>query len=357
MKEGMRWAENHDDWGLSRINGQKKLIYGDQELLVRSIDAAYGESCGLVLLDEAWDIQSSQVAEGIEPTVLGAEGSIGYTTTAHRKATSLVLNLRQRAFTTLDNQSDEEALLIIEWSAERGLSIDDEEAWRQASPEWTSYRRRLIAKRLKAARSGEILDPTEPDPIKAFEAQYLNRFPIKQTRRGPGETLFESGAWASALTTSLVPLYNRVVAIEDNYGKGLAVVEAGISASEQIAVRGEQFEDRAAAWEFAKSREADMYLLGASLGADPAARDLSSRYLRGSRETRDGLSQLRALVNGGAITHDGGPNLADQMLGCRVRNGATGMVIASKTRHDLVRAVCWAVTEVHTQRGAVAGVH
>jgi len=84
---------------------------------------------------------------------------------------------------------------------------------------------------------------------------------------------------------------------------------------------------------------------------------LTNTYLRGARETRVGLSQLRALVNGGQVTHDGGPNLADQMLGCRVRNGASGMVIASKTRHDLVHAVCWAVTEVHTQRGAVAGIH
>lgn len=358
MKEMMKWGEHADGWRASKVNGQRGLILtGEYECMIRSIDSAYGETCGLVLLDECWDITSTKVAEGIEPTILGAEGTIGYTTTAHRKATSLSLNLRQRAFATLDDPSDDEGLLLIEWSADRSLALDDEEGWRQASPHWNSFRRKLINRRLKAAKSGEVLDPDEPDPIKAFEAQYLNRFPITQTRRGPGEPLFETGAWAQCLVTSLLPTWQRVVAIEDNFGKGLAVAEAGMTASESMAVRGWQFDDRAEGWAHAKALEADTYLISATLGADPAVRELTNTHLRGGRELRGALSIIRSLVNAGAVTHDGGPELADQMLACRVRHGSSGMVVASNTRHDLVHCAAWAVHELHTQLGTAPAVH
>ena len=356
IKDEIRWALETDRWHAHRVNGQKKIMLDERfELLCLAAEAVYGETAGLLVIDESWDVASTTVAESIEPAILAAEGQIGYTSTAHRKATSLSLNLRKRAFEQLDEPDD---LLLIEWSADRSLAVDDREGWRQASPHWSRHREKLIARRLEAALSGEVLDPTEPDPLKAFEAQYLNRWPVKQTRRGPGEPLFEVGSWAAALHTSELPTFGRVMAVEDNYGHGLAVVIAGVTAEERIGLVGREFEDVAAGWAYAveEAKTVGTILVGGTLLADANRAGLTSIEPAGRIQTRTGLSTLRSTMHSGDLVHDGSPDLAAQMIECRIRANPTGLSIASPGRHDLVNASAWAAARVQAERSITPGV-
>lgn len=355
LAPALRWSEGEEEWRPWKSRGSQAVMYQERNsLLIRAVGSAYGSTNGLAVVDESWDVKPTDVAEGIRPTLLESEGSLGLVSTAHRRATSLTLNERQRAFEQLDAPSSR---LILEWSARRDRDLDDRAGWREASPHWSAYREELIADALAAARSGEILDPDEPDPLKGFEAQYLNRWPVRQTRRGSGEPLFEAGAWASALITSLHPVYNRVAAIEDNYGRGLSVAVAGISPDERIAVTGRTFEDRSQGWTHVSELQSiDVFLVGATLATDPAASELYPVEPVGRREMQSAFSSIRSLVEAGLLTHDGSPDLAAQVIECRLRTATTGLMVASKGRADLVKAASWAVDAVNRRRSAGGGI-
>ena len=114
------------------------------------------------MVDEAWKVQAGSVDEGLTPTM------------AEREQPQLCARVdrapdghpfdaggpRRRVRSPGNASTD----LLIEWSAPEGAEIDDAAAWRQASPHWTTRRRRLVGKALERARAGEIEDPDEPDP-------------------------------------------------------------------------------------------------------------------------------------------------------------------------------------------------
>lgn len=352
----IRWADDQSDWKTSKSKGGKHVeLPNRNRIIIRSIDSAFGLSLGYAIVDEAWDVNAADVVEGLEPTLLSTEGQLGVTSTAHRKATSFALNLRDDGFEQLDEPS---TLLVVEWAASRDRDLADVDGWREASPRWTKHRETYIADRLRQALSGQLLDPTEPDPVAAFEAQMLNRWPVRQTRKGRGEALLEPGEWATSLVTSQVPVMNRVAAIEDNYGKGLAVVVAGVSATGRIAVTARQFDSRSEGWTYAAELDdVDQYLVGGSMMGEPGARALFPLDASGTKQTRAGISVLRALLQSGELTHDGSVELAEQVVACRVRQGANGLVIVSAQRHDAVNAMSWAVGEVHRRRGQMVDIH
>src|SRR5262245_26209649 len=99
--------------------------------------------------------------------------------TAHRRATALMLGRRQVALAQLEEGDGD---LLIEWSAPAGTELDDRTAWRLASPHWSERRERLVSKRHDAMQAGEIEDPDEPDPVESFRAQWLNQWPTKITQ-------------------------------------------------------------------------------------------------------------------------------------------------------------------------------
>lgn len=352
----LRLADRTEGFERSRRGGEKWIEHpSGGRFTVRAIDSSYGETNGLVALDEAWAFRSSQVAESIEPTLLDSEGAMLVTSTAHRKATSFALNYRSLGFDTLDTPDE---YLVVEWGARRERMLDDRDGWREASPVWTAYRERMLAGRLTAARSGEQLDPDEPDPLRAFEAQYLNRWPVRHMRRTAGDRYVEDGAWASILSTNLDPRYGRIAAIEDNYGRGLAVAVAGYSTTGRLAVTGRAFMSSREGWQYAHDlANIDSYVIGATLLGEPLATELYPVEMALSKEWRGSLTRLRELVDAHELTHDGDPEMARQMLGARVRESSGGgLVLVGAARVDLVKATAWSVDAVYRRAAGVGGI-
>lgn len=352
------WAHRQSSWKTKEGQGNRQIESPDgARWLCRSKDNAYGLTLALAMVDEAWDIQPSIVDEGIEPTIVERQsGQVGLTSTAHRLATGLMLSRRQTAFAQLREPRD---TLVLEWSAPWSADRSDPATWRLASPHWSDARESLIARKLEQAQSGESVDPTEPDPIQAFDAQWLNRWPLARVARLEGDPLLVEGVWADLLDTSAVAVDHLVAAMEDHFGEGAAVALAGVTRDGRIFTTGMLFERRADAftWAYNQADDLDALLIGASLSTEPAVvRVQCPVVIRGTHETRRALSQFRELTTDRHVVHDGNPELAEQILSIRVRHQDSGLGIVSKTRTDLARCAMWAVTYVHQQQSLQPGV-
>lgn len=342
----LAWARDAgDDWRALRANGQKAVTWRESaSVLIRSVDAVYGETCGLVVVDESWDVAQSAIDESIEHSTMMAEGQVGFTSTAHRRATSTCLRLREVGLTTL---AEPDELLIVEWSAAPWRELDDEDGWREASPRWTEHRRRRLVSMLGRARAGESIDPTEPDPIAAFSTQGLNRWPAKVAVRTRTELLVAADAWARCEGT-LEAGGAGWVALEDNFGDGAAVAFA-TEAAGRFEVDGLVCAswDEALVWmrKFAEDRPGSCLIAGAStLPSVPL--DMPGRALirKGSTtETRLGLSLLRSLVAEGRVVHDRTLALDAQLFAARVKVSRAGLELVPGQRSDLLRAAVWAL--------------
>ena len=356
-----KWADDNKNWKPTKAVGRMSVEYLREGVTwyVKSADMAYGETLGLGVMDECWDIRESDFTEGMEPTVMDSGGQIGFTSTAHRRATSLSLNIRREAFRQIEDGSDgEEDVLIVEWSTPRGYDLDDEDGWRMACPRWTLKRRKRMRGILRKAREGVSVDESEPDPLISFETQYLNRWPVTITRQGKGEPLTEAGQWAGALVTREQPQFDLVMALEDHFGNGCSVVIAGMTASEKIAVTGRQFDSHRDAMDWMAEHEDAIYLVGASMESDPKLRALpGSVHTRGTTEIRSAIPRFRQALKYGRMTHDGNPELADQVLEVRVRSSAVGVSFAPGPRQDFVRAMVWAVEEVENRQARMPQVY
>ncbi len=83
----LRWARDIEDpdWKPAFATGRMKLTWREErDLLIRSIELAYGETVALGVVDECWDVKESDVSEGLDPTILESGGRLGFTSTAHR---------------------------------------------------------------------------------------------------------------------------------------------------------------------------------------------------------------------------------------------------------------------------------
>lgn len=343
----LRWArETGDPWSASFVNGNKSVTWHDHSLLIRSIDGVYGETAGLVVVDEAWDIKQASIDESVEPSTMATGGTMGYTSTAHRRAESTCLRLRQTGLATLEAPDD---LLVVEWSAAPWRELDDEEGWRESSPNWSEQRYRRLSSMLDRARTGVSVDPTEPDPLAAFETQGLNRWPAQSVARNRTEVLIPPATWRACAGRSIVTAGAGWCAMEDNRDAGAAVAFAAVDADGVFEIDGVSVDSWAEAlrWarKFMEAAPGSRFAVGASLtGAVPSGfPGRNTMKTAGSRETRFGLSLLRSLVNENRIVHEHTPELDDQIVVARVRADATGLALLPGSRSDLLRAALWAL--------------
>ena len=321
----LRWAlEAGSDWSALRANGQKSVSYRDEHsMLIRAVDSVYGETCGLAVVDESWDVAQASIDESILPATLAAEGQIGYTSTAHRRATSMCLQLREFGLATL-HEPDE--LLLLEWSAAPWRELDDEEGWRESSPEWTEGRHRRLSSMLERARGGVSADPTEPDPLAGFESQGLNRWPARTIAQTRTELVLPAEVWARCAGRSVTAVGAGWCAVNnDRLSAGASVAFAAQDAGGVFEVDGiecESWED-ALRWarKFVEASPGSRMAVGADM-FEQVPRDFPGRTVMrraGSTETRRGLSLLRSLVAEGRVVHEGTPDLDVQLGVARVR--------------------------------------
>ena len=68
----------------------------------------------------------------------------------------------------------------------------------------------------------------------------------------------------------------------------------------------------------------------------------------GGVEMRDGLPQLRALVRGRRLAHDGGEDVSRSVLAARVRTSKAGALLVDPDA--LLRCVVWAARRAYRDR-------
>ena len=348
------WARRAPaDYKVRLVNGQEEieLLADGSRWMLRAKEAVYGYAASLAVVDEAWKVPPTSVDEGLVPTMVERHSAqLLLVSTAHRRATALVMDRRATALADLSGTD----VLLLEWSAPAGVELDDETTWRMASPHWSAGRRRLIAKKLTAARAGEA-DPNadEADPIAAFTAQWLNIWPPRASKAGAGDPLISSEAWEASEGT-LAASGAGWVALEDNIGVGAAVAFVATD-GERFEVDGRALDSwgdalRLARW-FVDRRPGTHTIVGASLMSQ-VPNDWPNRLevrKAGIAETRRGLPLFRSMVDAGRVVHDATGDLDRQVSNARVRQTANGtLALVSFHRSDLLRAAIWALSEAQT---------
>jgi hypothetical protein len=304
--------------------------------IVRGKGSVYGYSASMVLADEAWGILSEVVDDGLEPTMLARRSpQIVLASTAHPRTTSLFPERRNAA---LDALQSPRSTLLVEWSAPRGCALDDEEAWRAASPFWDDGWARLIPERI-ARILAEGDDAESVDPEGSARAQVLNIWPAQVVPVGRGERLIQRGAWA-ALERPVESSVRRLwVAVENNFGDGGAVVAVAELADGRFEVDGwccDRWETALAEGQavLASQRAPGRLIVSAGIRTTVGQR-------AGATETRVGLPLVRSTL--GRIVHDETPELEAQLDAVRVREVSGGLALLPGSRTDLVRALAWAL--------------
>ena len=367
LRPAQAWAEEHGLFA-SRDNGKPGIStakhMGGSRWLAKAKDRVYGYSPGGTVVDEAWDVPAHTVDEGLWPTMIEQTSpQMGLISTAHRKATGLMLDRRAAAIASIRVPK---RALLIEWSATSDLDRADPATWREASPHWSPQRQELIEEAWEKAQRGETDDPNEPDPIAAFDAQWLDRWPV---RRGvlvelPGELLLAEGAWEALQDADAAPVGPLHIGVEDNLGRGAAAACAGLTVDGRVVVGGWEFPSRAEAFQWARgwyeAVPGSRLVVGASLESDLEVQELAIPVdTAGRAETPGTLALFRTLVAAGGIAHDGGEDLARHVDTARVRanTDASALQLVSPDRSDLLRVASWVSARADRDRGSRVAIH
>lgn len=360
----MRAKVRKDWYHVREVNGQEEIEYkpDGSRWMVRSRDGVYGISASMATVDEAWKVPASAVDDGLVPTMVEQpQAQLLLVSTAHRRASALMIGRRATALEQLADPGDD-GLLLVEWSAPRDSELTDVKAWRQASPHWTPKRERVIASRLAAAQNGESEDPDEPDPIESFRAQWLNQWPARRVPVERGELFLEADQWhlAACSIDSVGPL---IIGVEDHHGRGACVAFCAMLPDGRWVLGGDLYQNRADAYrvasEAADARPGSTLVVGASLFADAevALIDTYRTVRAGYAETAAALTNLRELLATGRVTQDQSPDLTTQALAARVTEGVSGLSLVPGIRSDLLRASAWGLRIAVTQPAPEPAIH
>lgn len=340
-----RWAEDVAGWTVSKSNGKEAVeTPGGDRWLVRAQAAVYGYDVCLGVVDEGWDVAPDTVSEGLEPGILERSSpQIHLTSTAHRRATSLMRTALSHALST-----DDATTLLLLWGARPGSDLADPEVWRVASPHWSEDRRRMIAAKYEKALAGES-DPEfdDPDPVRGFEAQYLNVWRLKESRT-VGDPVISADEWAG-LVVEVPDRAPDAVAVEDWFSGGVSVARAWCLSDRTAVVGVSAYADLDDAAEAVSSAGCERdALVGASIASDPAwaAWEVKTAPQKGT--VRTAVEDLGRLLAEGAFAHDGGEVLTGQVLDLRTAPGVDGPLIRSKTPTAAVKAAVWAALAART---------
>lgn len=339
-----RWAEEVAGWTVSRANGKEAIESKDGDRwLVRAQRAVYGYDVCLGIVDEGWDVAPDAVSEGLEPAMLERMSpQLHLTSTAHRRATSLMRTYLAHALAT----DDPEVLLLL-WGARPGSDVADPAVWRAASPYWSEDRRKMIAAKYEKALAGQS-DPEvdDPDPIAGFEAQYLNVWRLKEPAVA-GDPVVSAQDWAglAEMAPDRVP---DAVAVEDQFGGSVAVARAWLLDARVVVSVSSHDDLGLAAAEVSGLGVRRPVLVGASLAEDPVWAQLGVRVVGQSGHVRTVVADLDRLLADDVLRHDGGEVLSGQVLALRTSPGVDGPRVRSTDPANAVKAVVWAAVAART---------
>lgn len=332
------WAEGVAGWTVTRANGKEAVETPEGDRwLVRAQTAVYGYDVCLAIVDEGWDVQPDTVSEGLEPATLERlSPQLHLTSTAHRKATSMMRSRLQAALTT----EDPDTLLLL-WAAPIGSDPADPEVWRAASPHWSEDRRLYIANKYAKAVAAEA-DPQadDLDPMAGFTAQYLNIWRLDVTGKERGNPVTSSENWDALIDQAPIDL-PQSAALESWFGSGVSLA-LGWRVEGRVVVSVQDFADLAEAVSALKvSGFRGFATVGASLLEDPALSGV--RCHKGQGRTGSAVQELQRLLADGLVLHDGADHLTGQVMSARTLPGADGPRMVSSGRADAIKAAVWVV--------------
>ena len=326
---------------------QIKHLASGSTWVLRSVDGPYGHSASVAAVDEGWAIKAEVIDDALFPTqAQRSSPQLLLVSTAHKKATSLMIARRAGALADLD---EPDGVLWMEWSADPDGDLADRKAWRQASPQWDSNRELEIARTYATAMATKSSDPTEPDPMESFSTQWLNRWPGQVEPRHRARRAVHRRRGVEDVRARRDPPGPLVIALEDYFGHGSSVALAGELDDGRIYIETETFDNpnaRAKAFDRA-AKLLDHYggsrlLVGANLN-DPRAVELGAERA-GGEETAIGLPLWRSLLAEGRLVHYLSETLTDQLAAARVTRTSSGQLsFVSGTRTDAIRATAWAL--------------
>lgn len=335
------WA-GAQGWTVAKGMGTEMIeTPGGDRWLVRSQEAVYGYDVTLGLGDECWNVKPDTINEGLEPSMLERRNpQMILTSTAHRRATSLM----RAELTGALGMHDARVLLLL-WGASKDDDPGDPDTWRAASPYWTEERRQMIAAKYEAALAGEE-DPEfdDPDPMRGFQAQYLNVWSIAEPRL-IGNPLIDAEPWA-ALLEDVPQRPADSVAVEAWFSDGVAVARAWNLGNGKVVVSVEDLPDLpTAAGYVATLGHRKPVLVGQTLGDNAAWKRAKVRISGVGAASRTSVGELMRALQADTLRHDRTPLLTEQVLGIRTSRGVDGPRIRSTGRLDAVKAAMWAVQE------------
>lgn len=347
LRKAWPWAEPRDDWTVKKGMTEPEVAYREvNRWVARSKDATTGYDCCLALVDEGWDVKPSSIDDDLEPSMLERESpQLVLTSTAHRRATSLMRGRIMDALTVDDGET-----LLLVWAAPPGADPSDPAVWRAASPHWTDDRAEMMASKYAKAEAGEQ-DPEfdDVDPMQGFRAQYLCQWQLRQRKQQRGTPVAQAEKW-NALAVDLPETEPDAVAIESWFAEGVSVALAWASSPTEVIVRAFDTEDAETAVDLVKSTgHRGALLVGASLVDDPAFRSVRKKSM--SSRVSQSVADLDRLMREDVLRHDAGQHLTTQVLAIRTTPGADGPRLASTGRADAVKAVAWAATAARQRAG------
>jgi hypothetical protein len=345
QRDARLWARDFpDDYKVLERYGRQSIerLADHSEWVVSSKAGVYGTTVSLGAVDEAWDVPSTAVDEGLTPTMVQrSQPQLYLVSTAHRLARDLMIDRRMLALEELEAGTGD---LLMEWSAPHEAGVDDREGWRLASPQWTKQREQQLERELYRLLAGEQRDDGEPDPEQSFRSQWLNQWPRELVKRS-GVGLLRPGEWEALEQQPAGPAGPLYVAVEDDFGHGAAVGVASMLEDGRIEVDGELCADWDSALDYVARlsdwREVRDLQVGASMLASVPP-DVTARAA-GSRETKVALALLRDLVTNGMVVHWQTPDLDQAVRSARVREAATGLYLLEDCPRHLIHAVVWAL--------------
>jgi hypothetical protein len=346
----MRAKGMRDLYHVREVNGQEEIAWlADGSLwMVRSKDGVYSLTASFVTVDEAWKVSASVIDDMVVPALVEpAQSQLLLVSTAHRRASALMIGRRAGALERLADPPKVGGTLLVEWSTSRDCGLDDRGGWRQASPYWSAKRERTIGDVLVRVRSGESVDVDEPDPEESFRAQWLNQWPAKRLKAERGEELIGFAVWEQAACEE-DPVGSLVIGVEDNVGQGAAVAFCGRLVDGRWVVGGDLCANRVEAYELVReaagARPGSQLVVGASLAGDPEVKQIGAAFRAGRLETPSALATLRDMLATGQAVQDRSPALESQALSARVTVGGSGALsLVGGVRTDLLRACAWAL--------------
>ena len=335
-----RWAEGRA-WTVTRGNGKEAIETPTEDRwLVRAQDAVYGYDVCLGMVDEAWDVKPDTLSEGLEPAALERSSpQILITSTAHRRATSMM----RSELTAAMSLEDPETLLLL-WAAPLDADPSDPEVWRSASPHWTEDRRKMIAAKYRKALAGQD-DPEfdDPDPMKGFEAQYLNKWRIREPKQ-IGRPVVDPELWRG-MARAVPEAIPDVVAVESWFDLGVSVARAwDTDEGVVVSVSGCADVPQAVAL-VAEIGCRGVVAVGSSMAEHPAWAEAGVSVEPRTGSVRQVVDEFAKAIKESSFGHGRSGLLTEQALALRVADSVDGIRVVSKERADAVKAATWAVRE------------